>query len=126
MNARVSSTKSKSKYKNELVYDPDYGKFDSKHEHKIFHTLRMRAMAGEVRDLRRQVKFKFGDPEAERYVLTETGKPMVYVADFTLEERTSEGDWRFVVADAKGARTKEYIIKKALMLYFHGIVIREL
>ncbi len=30
-----------------------------------------------------------------------------------------------VVEDTKGAKTKEYIIKRKLMLYIHGISIKE-
>lgn len=30
-----------------------------------------------------------------------------------------------VVEDTKGVRTKEYILKRKMMLFFHGIVIKE-
>ena len=36
-----------------------------------------------------------------------------------------EKDKALVVEDAKGMRTKEYIIKRKLMLYVHGIAITE-
>lgn len=43
-----------------------------------------------------------------------------YVADFTYVE-----DGKLVVEDSKGVRTKDYIIKRKLMLYIHGIRIKE-
>ena len=43
-----------------------------------------------------------------------------YKADFTYEEGI-----KTVVEDVKGYRTKEYIIKRKLMLYQYGIRIRE-
>lgn len=44
-----------------------------------------------------------------------------YVADFVYE-----CDGETVVEDTKGFRTKEYIIKRKLMLYKYGIQIREI
>ena len=57
-------------------------------------------------------------------------KPMVYRADFTYE-RTTEPDcngtvyWLREVEDAKGAKTKDYLLKKKLMQDKYGITIRE-
>ena len=45
---------------------------------------------------------------------------MTYAADFVYTE-----DGQTVVEDAKGVRTKEYIIKRKLMLYIHGIQVKE-
>ncbi len=36
-----------------------------------------------------------------------------------------DGTWKWVVEDTKGAKTKEYIIKRKLMLYIHGISVKE-
>ena len=44
----------------------------------------------------------------------------MYVADFVYEDN---GDT--VVEDTKGMRTKEYVIKRKLMLYRYGIRIKE-
>jgi hypothetical protein len=44
----------------------------------------------------------------------------VYVADFVYTE-----DGKKVVEDTKGMRTKEYVIKRKLMLYIHHIKIKE-
>ena len=40
-------------------------------------------------------------------------------------QERAEGGWAPVVEDAKGVRTPEYIIKRKLMLYLHGIRVRE-
>jgi len=45
-----------------------------------------------------------------------------YYADFDYIEK----DGTHVVEDVKGMKTKEYIIKRKLMLYIHGIRIREI
>lgn len=119
------SGKKKSKFGNVRVVDEEYGAFDSKHEHRVFQGLLLRARAGEIRDLKRQVRFKFGRPDDDDdYIRTESGRPLVYTADFTYDERVGD-DWRYVVSDAKGAKTKEYLIKKALMRYFYNIDIHE-
>ena len=46
-----------------------------------------------------------------------------YVADFVYTDRATG---RTVVEDTKGFRTKEYIIKRKLMLHVHGIRIKEI
>jgi hypothetical protein len=43
-----------------------------------------------------------------------------YVADFVFQE-----NGKMVVEDTKGVKTKDYIIKRKLMLYVHGIRIKE-
>ena len=43
-----------------------------------------------------------------------------YIADFVYRY-----NGKTVVEDAKGMRTKEYVLKRKMMLYFHGIRISE-
>ena len=43
-----------------------------------------------------------------------------YIADFVYEEGGNQ-----IVEDTKGMKTKDYIIKRKLMLHKHGIRIRE-
>ena len=43
-----------------------------------------------------------------------------YIADFVYTE-----NGKIVVEDTKGLRTKDYIIKRKLMLYVHNIRVRE-
>ena len=47
-------------------------------------------------------------------------KPVSYTADFVYKENGET-----VVEDAKGVRTDKYIIKRKLMLWVHGIRVRE-
>ena len=46
---------------------------------------------------------------------------MTYIADFVYMDK----DGQQVVEDTKGVRTKEYIIKRKLMLHRYGIRIQE-
>ena len=97
--------------------------FDSKGESKRWADLQLRERAGEIRTLMRQEDFEFHLP-AVGMLAYDSGRPVIYRADFTYEEY-SNGKWVMVVEDYKGVRTKEYKIKKALMKFFHGITIRE-
>ena len=56
--------------------------------------------------------------------MPERVRPIVYRADFTYRERTGDG-WRPVVEDVKGVRTKEYNMKRKMMLEKFGVKIRE-
>ena len=46
--------------------------------------------------------------------------PVHYVADFVYEENGKQ-----VVEDTKGYKTKDYILKRKMMLWFHDIRIKE-
>lgn len=90
--------------------------------------------AGQIKDLKRQVKFELIPPQYEtvaRYS-DKTGKRLkdaeklaehgcYYIADFVY----SRPDGSTVVEDSKGVRTDAYIIKRKLMLHVHGIKILE-
>ena len=104
---------------------PESGKeiaFDSEREARRFGELRMLLRCGQIRDLRLQVNFTL----QEGYTTAdgERVRPIVYRADFTYRERTGDG-WRPVVEDAKGVRTKEYNMKRKMMLEKFGVKIRE-
>ncbi len=96
--------------------------FDSVKEYRRFCELSLLERAGTITDLRRQVKFVLipaqyaGEDKKRRCVERECA----YIADFVYIE-----DGKTVVEDTKGVRTKDYIIKRKLMLYIHGIRIRE-
>ena len=49
-------------------------------------------------------------------------KECAYYADFDYIDKNG----RHIVEDTKGVKTKEYIIKRKLMLYIHGIRISEI
>lgn len=91
--------------------DSDGTVFDSKGELARWKKLQLWQMAGEIRNLRRQVKFDLILPDGTP-ILTKTGKTMSYTADFVYE-RLSElrdpcaGDdglprWQEVIEDYKG------------------------
>ena len=95
--------------------------FDSKREAIRWRELALLQRAGEITDLRRQVKFILVPAQVD-----ENGKiaerAVSYVADFVYSDARSG---ETVVEDAKGMHTREYIIKRKLMRYVHGIRIRE-
>lgn len=123
----VQEVKKRSKYGNRKVVR-DGIKFDSEREAARFCELKVLRAMGKIRDLRLQANFTL----VEGYT-TNDGKrikPMVYRADFTYE-RAAEPDcngtvyWLREVEDAKGAKTKDYLLKKKLMQDKYGITIRE-
>lgn len=93
--------------------------FDSKKEANRYKELLLLEKAGVIKNLSRQVKFVLIPSQRD-----ESGKVIErecsYKADFKYEE-----DGKTVVEDVKGFRTKEYIVKRKLMLYQYGIRIRE-
>lgn len=109
--------------------------FMSKKEAKRYQELLLLEKAGEIEDLRRQVKYVLIPAQYENpYSSTKKGKGKCierecsYVADFVYKEPILEGGRPFltVVEDTKGYKTKDYIIKRKLLLYVHGIRIREI
>jgi hypothetical protein len=119
-----------SKYHNRKI-TRDGETFDSVKEYHRWCELKLMERAGEAKDLKRQVKFvlvpaqreKVWNDQKKRY---EDGKvierEVSYVADFVYTNRLGF----MVVEDTKGFKTKEYIIKRKLMLYFHRIRIKEI
>ena len=102
------------KYNNRKMKTSE-GTFDSIHEYRRWQELKLLLRAGEIKDLERQVKYELiPKQEGERAIC--------YVADFVyIDTRTGEK----VVEDAKGKKTDAYIIKRKLMLYRHGIKVKE-
>lgn len=96
--------------------------FDSVKEARRFGELEMMKNAGKIRNLRLQVNFTL----QEGYTTSEGERvrPIVYRADFTYQEHTPSG-WRTIVEDVKGVRTKEYSMKRKMMLEKFGVDIRE-
>ena len=87
--------------------------FDSMKEFQRYGVLKLLQRAGKISDLQRQVSFELiPKQEGER--------ACNYVADFVYQE-----DGKRVVEDCKGFKTDVYKIKKKLMLYVHGIRIKE-
>lgn len=111
--------------------------FDSRKEARRYQELLLLERAGVIQNLKRQEKFllipsqyetvetgeyyqtgsKKGTPKTKEVCVE---KAVVYVADFTYIE-----DGKKVVEDTKGVKTKDYIIKRKLMLYMNKIKVKE-
>lgn len=103
--------------------------FDSKKEHRRYNELLLLQQAGEITNLRRQVKFVLIPTQRVPNIIGTRGgvkkgklleRECAYIADFVYIQNGET-----VVEDTKGVRTKDYIIKRKLMLYTQGIRIRE-
>jgi len=89
--------------------------FASKKEAARYQELRFLEKAGEIKDLRLQVPFKF---QLNGVHICK------YLADFVFKERKN-GYWIEVVEDTKGRATRDYRIKKRMMKAFFAIDVRE-
>ena len=96
----------------------DDGTFDSKREYARWCELKMLQKKKLITNLQRQIP----------YVLIPSQKydggverPVKYLADFQYYDKYG----KLVVEDAKGIRTKDYVIKRKLMLKVFGIHIQE-
>lgn len=107
----------RSKYHNRKL-TVDGQTFDSGKEYRRFRELCLLERAGQIAGLQRQVKFEL--IPAQRIDGKVVERACSYVADFVYTENGQQ-----VVEDAKGMRTQEYRLKRKLMLYIHGIRIRE-
>ena len=122
------------KYYNVKTKTSDGIEFDSRSEARRWIELKLLERAGEIEDLQRQVKFvlipaqyetierysKKGDRLKDGTKLIE--RECAYIADFVYrDKKTGET----VVEDTKGMRTKDYILKRKLMLWVHNIKIKE-
>ena len=92
--------------------------FDSRKEARRYSELLLLERAGAIQGLQRQVKFEL--IPSQRYDGKVIERPCHYIADFVYLENGN-----LVVEDTKGFRTKDYIIKRKLMLYLCGIRIKE-
>ena len=87
--------------------------FDSKKEANRYEELRLLARAGEIQYLELQKEYELiPKQDGER--------ACKYIADFVYMENGKQ-----VVEDTKGVKTPLYVVKRKLMLWVHGIRIRE-
>lgn len=127
----------RSKYRSEKI-TRDGMTFDSLKEYRRFRELSLLEKAGEITELKMQVSFELipaqfeeiptgeiykrgerkGQPKMKRICVEQS---VIYVADFVYIENGKK-----VVEDTKGFKTKDYVIKRKLMLYVHGIKIKEI
>ena len=130
----------KRKFNNKRMTTPD-GDFDSKGEWERWLFLKDAERRGRIAELRRQVKYvllptqyrtevvhlKTKDKEVRRVAERE----VTYTADFVYKvpRRTPIdgpcGVYETVVEDFKGFPNDRWPLKKAMMLYFHGVSVRE-
>lgn len=106
--------------------------YDSMKEYRRFKELSLLERAGAIQNLKRQVKYVL--IPAQREFTSEIDKKgnfkkgkllereCAYIADFVYFDMST---CRMTVEDTKGYRTKDYIIKRKLMLWVHGIQIKE-
>ena len=119
----------------------DGEKFDSGREYRRWCHLKVLEKAGMIRNLERQVEFRFAhadgrelkipavkvNPKATRRYL---GRVATYTADFVYEERDAICvacdviNWRKVVEDCKGHATEAAKLRLGLMAWHHGIEVR--
>ena len=92
--------------------------FDSIKECQRYCELKLMQRAGVISDLQLQVPFEL--IPAQRIDGKVVERAVNYVADFVYKQNGQK-----VVEDTKGVRTKEYIMKRKMMLFFHGIRIVE-
>ena len=93
--------------------------FDSRKEATRYSELKLLQRAGEIFDLQRQVPFTLIPKQVRDGKVIE--RPCVYKADFVYKDK----DGTEIVEDTKGMKTKEYIIKRKLMLWQFGIEVKE-
>ena len=119
------------KYKNTKI-NFDGETFDSMKEYWRYIELLHMQQEGKIKDLQRQVKYTLLPAQREADTVGKRGgikkgklleREVAYYADFVY--RLADAG-TLIVEDTKGVRTKEYIIKRKMMLYFHKIRIKEL
>lgn len=120
------------KYHNRKVTTSDGIQHDSQKEARRWCELRLLERAGKITDLQRQVEFELIPAQYENYEryskkggkladgMRLVERKCCYVADFVYIENGVK-----VVEDTKGVKTKDYIIKRKLMLYVHHVRIKE-
>lgn len=106
--------------------------FDSKRELGRYTELLKLQDKGIIKDLARQVKYVLIPTQREPGTIGPRGgirqgklleNECSYVADFVYQIVETG---QIVVEDTKGVRTKDYIIKRKLMLFVYGIQIKEI
>lgn len=83
-------------------------KFDSIGERDWYKTLELLQLAGEISELKTQVKFP---------IVINNLKICNYIADYTYKDKQGN----YIVEDFKGVQTSIFKLKKKLMLAVHGI-----
>lgn len=93
--------------------------FDSRKEARRYWELHIMQRAGEISDLRTQVTYTL--VPAQKKPSGGRERAVTYTADFVYRDKAG----REVVEDVKGVRTQQYIIRRKLLLFVHGIEVKE-
>jgi uncharacterized protein YbcC (UPF0753/DUF2309 family) len=112
--------------------------FDSKHEYVRCLELRLLEKSGAISDLKRQVPYELIPVQREKSTRfykkgRKKGEPVpgkvieqavIYIADFVYKDHNG----KTVVEDTKSTatKTKDYVIKRKLMLWRYGIRVQEI
>ena len=118
------------KYRNKKIeYDGHI--FDSRKEYERYLILKSWEKNGDITDLECQKKFVLIPAQRAADTVNSRGRRVqgkvierecAYYADFVYYDVKTG---RFVVEDVKGMRTEVYKLKKKMLLYFHGLRIKE-
>ena len=99
--------------------------FDSKKEYNRYCELKLLERAGEIAELKRQVKFTLIPAQYANGKCIE--RAVSYIADFAYFDYGSN---ELIVEDVKGYKQGQayalFTIKRKMMLYMHGITVREI
>jgi hypothetical protein len=104
----------RNKYGARKLTAPDGQVFDSVKEYQRWGELKILQRAGAISDLRRQVTYELIPKQRGERACN-------YIADFVYVNDKGET----IVEDSKGYKTEVYRLKKKLMLWVHGIRIKE-
>jgi hypothetical protein len=115
-------TRHYTKYGNKKVVA--YGiSFDSKREAKRYSELRLLERAGKIKNLELQKEFVLIPNQYDGVTGKLLERSCRYRADFCYYDCEKLTD---VCEDTKGVSTADYIIKRKLMLFVHGIEVKEI
>lgn len=111
------------KYHNRKVTTFDGIEHASQKEANRWCELKLLERAGKIHNLDRQVKFTLipAQYECEGIKRKLIERECAYIADFVYADENGHR----IVEDTKGFKTKEYVIKRKLMLYVYHVKIKE-
>lgn len=95
--------------------------YDSKREFGRLKELELLERAGKITDLQQQVKFELIPAQRDPVTGKVIERAVSYFADFTYYNSKGE----YIVEDTKGYKTADYTLKRKMMLFFHGIRVKE-
>lgn len=94
--------------------------FDSMLECERYKYLKALEQQKVISNLQRQVKYVLLPSQKDSKTQKTIEREITYLADFVYEKGSQT-----IIEDVKGLRTDVYKIKRKLMLYFHGIRVKE-